>query len=191
MEKNILRKEMIEKRRQLDGQEREKAGAAAADQLIKLALWDEADWVFLYCAVRGEFPTDAIRDAAFAAGKRVAAPVSLENGIMHFYELRSREDVQIGKYHIPEPRRQDQEVVPTERTIVLVPGTAFSEAGDRMGYGGGYYDRYLKQADGISIGLAYEFQVLAVIPREEHDVRLSLLVTEERICSCKMKMFQV
>ena len=180
MEKNILRKEMIEKRRQLDGQEREKAGAAAADQLRKLALWDEADWVFLYCAVRGEFPTDAIRDAAFAAGKRVAAPVSLENGIMHFYELRSREDVQIGKYHIPEPRRQEQEVVPTERTIVLVPGTAFSEAGDRMGYGGGYYDRFLQQHPQlIRVGYCPSMHVTETLPREETDCPVQYLITEQ------------
>ena len=182
---------MIEKRKRLPKQEQEQAGIRAAEQLMGLPVWKRADWIFLYCAVRGEFPTAAIRDAAFAAGKRVAAPVSLADGVMRFFELRSAEDVQPGAYHIPEPRWQEQEVFPTEQTIVLVPGTAFSTAGDRMGYGGGYYDRYLAKYSGISIGLAYEFQVLPDIPREEHDVRLSLLLTEKRICGCKMKSFQV
>jgi 5-formyltetrahydrofolate cyclo-ligase len=91
-----------------------------------------------------------------------------------------------GPYGILEPRRDTREyVVPPDDAPVIVPGIAFSPAGHRIGYGKGYYDRFLAAHHGLKLGLAYEMQIVPSIPSDTHDVPVDLVITETATYDCR------
>ena len=91
-------------------------------------------------------------------------------------------------YGVPEPKPEYVRMVsPSPHAVVLVPGLAYTALGDRIGFGGGYYDRFLAFHPGPKIGLAFDFQVLAACPRELHDIPMDLVVTESQIFRSKEK----
>ncbi len=105
----------------------------------------------------------------------IAFPKVLEE--MEFYEFTG--NFVRGKYNIPEPTGDKTEV-----DTIIVPGSVFDLSGYRIGYGGGYYDKYMKECH-LKIGVCFDFQVIDRLPREEHDVRLDWLITEKRIFKYK------
>jgi len=95
-------------------------------------------------------------------------------------------DLSTGSYGILEPREELLGLKSTaDVELCLVPGVAFDQIGNRIGYGGGYYDRLLDSINGRTVGLAYSFQVLDEIPSEPHDKRVDIVVTEKGIIDCK------
>lgn len=90
-----------------------------------------------------------------------------------------------GRFNIPEPI-EIMKIANKNINMVLVPGIAFDKEGYRLGYGFGFYDKFLKKVPkAIKIGLAFDFQVVGNVPRESHDVPVDLVVTEEKIVKCK------
>jgi len=126
-----------------------------------------------------------------ASGRRLFLPLySEEDEGYRLAEVGGLDEKWIsrGKFGIPEPVRTITGVLPpfhfTMPAIWLVPGLAFSEVGVRLGRGGGYYDRLLKGADGVKIGLLYECQFAAKIPAMDYDIRMDYLLTETRTIDC-------
>lgn len=180
-EKDRLRKRLIHRRKELSEQQRKEAGAAAEELLCSLPVWKEAGQVFAYCDCSGEMPTGGILRRALKEGKVLALPKVAGPGKMDFFQVGDISELKPGAYGIlePEPLRP---VFPDAGTILLLPGTAFDENGYRLGYGGGFYDRYTSRyPEGIRIGLGYSFQLLQTIPHEDWDIRADGLVTEDEV----------
>lgn len=135
--------------------------------------------LYLYVDHGREAGTCLIMEEAFRRGKNVWVP-RVEGKSMHFYRIRSREELRPGSYGILEP--VGSEAADGGEGLMLMPGVAFDERRGRVGYGGGYYDRYLEAHPKLrTMGLAFEFQVLPEVPWGEHDIRPSVLVTEKRV----------
>jgi 5-formyltetrahydrofolate cyclo-ligase len=104
---------------------------------------------------------------------------------MAFYEVHSKNDLVPGPFHIPEPRAGLEPVI-NLKGLMLVPGVGFDLLGNRLGYGGGYYDRYVGQEQQvITVAPAYELQLQQSIPTQEHDARVRWIVTEQRLIERK------
>ena len=112
---------------------------------------------------------------------QISLPKIKKNAQMDFFRWSSQDPLQINKYGIPEPT-SDKMIVPN---ILLVPLVAFDKNCNRIGYGGGFYDRYIKKIKNIkkiiTIGLAYSFQRINKIPADRYDVKLDFIVTNKKI----------
>jgi 5-formyltetrahydrofolate cyclo-ligase len=140
----------------------------------------------LYAPVRGEVDVlpllaDIVSHGWMAALPRVEGP-----GDMAFRQITRVDELRPGAYGIPEPGPDCPRVAPVDLTALIVPGVAFARDGRRLGYGGGYYDRWLaaEQVRAVRIGIAFELQVLDELPAEAHDVRMHYLVTERGVFRC-------
>ena len=117
-------------------------------------------------------------------GLRLYAPsVAGERDLQH-YQLTSLDSVRRGPLHTMEPVPNGEAVSP-QFDIILVPGIAFDRDGNRMGFGKGFYDRFLMEGSGIKIGICYDFQLIDKIPISEYDVPVDIVITEENITSIK------
>lgn len=114
---------------------------------------------------------------ALALGRNVAFP-RVAGKEMEFYKVGSLGDFEEGSFHVMEPVGQTH--VSEPGMLVLVPGVGFARDGSRMGYGGGYYDRYFaRHKDCLKIGVAYSFQLTEGLEPEAHDISMDGVVTEE------------
>ncbi|MDR3209571.1 MAG: 5-formyltetrahydrofolate cyclo-ligase [Oscillospiraceae bacterium] len=149
-------------------------------RLIALPEFEAARVIFAYVSVGREPDTRRLIDYALERGKTVAVPESLPRGVMSARRLTSLGALVPGRYGIPAPPEGAEEIPPGALELVIVPAMTFDVDGYRLGYGGGYYDRYLPRTDAFTAGLARETLLLAAVPREAHDARVSALVTEAR-----------
>ncbi|HEC88549.1 MAG TPA: 5-formyltetrahydrofolate cyclo-ligase, partial [Thermoplasmata archaeon] len=94
--------------------------------------------------------------------------------------LKSWKELHTGEYGILEPRKEFLRIE-NNADIFIIPGIVFDEDGNRIGYGGGYFDRFLSDFKGKKIALAYEFQIIKKMPNEKHDVKMDFIVTDKRI----------
>lgn len=176
---------MIAARAALSPAERSRLSLAAQEAVLGTAAFQGARVVLLYAPIRGEVETDCVAAAAVALGKRLALPrVHKEPRglVLHAYSGDPGTLVK-GAYGILEPAADWPEVEPAAVDLVVVPGVGFDTRGNRLGYGGGYYDRLLpdllKANPKVSLlGLAYGFQVVPALPAEAHDVPMDGLATE-------------
>jgi 5-formyltetrahydrofolate cyclo-ligase len=187
-EKGRIRKEMIARRRGLSAEEIAERGRAILERLIGLPEYGRARLVHSYVAMPGEVDTRGFIEAALASGRRVLVPV-VEKGrrdlrhaeIASLSDLRPEGDWGI---HQPPPERV-RDVRPDEIGLVVVPGLAFDPRGNRVGFGAGYYDRFLRGLDAPKVAVAYAFQVLPEVPTTDQDIPVDLLLTEERAYRCR------
>lgn len=157
--------------------------AAITERLLALEGYRTARIVSAYASFRAEMDTAAFLAAALAAGKRVALPrVAANRERLEFCFIDDpARDLAPGTWGIPEPAPHCErlpEGAPVD--MVLAPGVAFTRRGDRLGYGRGYYDRFIATLPGrpLRVAAAYSMQVLEDLPVEAHDRRMDVLVTE-------------
>lgn len=130
-----------------------------------------------YYAFGSEVKTDMIITQARTLGKKVALP-SVEGDSLAFYELSSGKYLVKGRFGIMEPLPYG----PVDRIdLLVIPGIAFDKKGYRLGYGKGYYDKFLAKKKVASIGLAYSFQLLESLPIRKYDKRLDAIATEDGV----------
>ena len=104
---------------------------------------------------------------------------SIDNaGKMEFKKVDSSDDLQSGMYNIPEPKSHCENYIPSENDIVIVPCLSATEEGYRIGYGKGYYDRFLKDFVGVSICPCYDEMVSEYLPTDNFDIKINILVTQ-------------
>ena len=146
----------------------------------------QARWLLSYVSLPDEVDTIALLTWALAQGKRVAVPSVASEGrsITASELLRYPEDLERGEFGLLVPRKECfRPVDPKVFDAQIVPGVAFDLRGHRLGFGKGFYDRFLPtcRPDCVKIGLAFEAQIFDTIPSRPHDVAMDLLVTEKRI----------
>lgn len=173
--KTKLRKEMKILRAALPPQQREEAALRVYEAVVDLPEFKRAETIFCYASAGDELDTEAIA----SAHKRVAFPKVFGDGVMRFYYGG---EMVAGFRGIMEPLC-GEEVAPKPSDLMLLPGLAFGEDGSRLGYGGGYYDRYLAGCVNrpICCGIGYEEQVQKSLPTEATDQKMDLLITEQKI----------
>ena len=110
---------------------------------------------------------------------RFVFPLCMPEHQLEFRHVQdTARDMQPGAMNIPEPAAHTVAVKPEDIDLLIVPGVAFTRQGDRMGYGGGYYDRFIRRCTRASVlALAFEEQIYDVLPTEEHDLRIPLIIT--------------
>lgn len=149
--------------------------------VMKLPEIADCDRILIYCSMGREVDTRRIIDAMFSSGKTVTLPVCEGEGIMHFTELRPDGLKIEGMYGILEPEKDAEVITPRDGDVIIVPALTFDKNGYRMGKGSGYYDRFLKKRDFISIGLARDCLLTDYVPRQDHDMKVNILVTDREI----------
>jgi 5-formyltetrahydrofolate cyclo-ligase len=143
--------------------------------------FQEAKNILAYAAVGCEADMDFLIRHCFSTGRRVFLPVLTGPGVFEAREYRQGDTLIQNKHHIPESVN-GQAIAPEELGFITVPGVAFDKRLHRIGYGAGYYDRYLPLAkNAFKAGAAYAFQVVDRIGAELHDVPLDALVTERDV----------
>lgn len=166
MDKSALRRMISEKKRALTLRQIERASAALAEQLFAHPLYRRADTLYAYLSYNQEVRTDTILRRAWADGKRVAVP-KVFGEEMRFLLLDETTSIESGYRGIPEPVFGEVANDPT--ALVLMPGLAFDAQGHRLGYGGGFYDRFLESEPHPTVALCYDFQLLPAVCVEAHD----------------------
>lgn len=176
MLKSTIRAEIKTLRENLSETDCAKKSRNIFNQLISMREFVEAKVIYIYVNINNEVSTREIIEYSLKAGKEVAIP-KIEEHVMSFYKIQSVEELQTGYFNIPEPVNK---IKPSTPDIVLVPGVAFSYGLERLGYGGGYYDRFLTE-DVLKIGLAFDFQLYEELPVESHDIPMDIIITDKEI----------
>ena len=179
MIKQELRQRIRSQKRSMSLDEIEKKSERIFEKLENLKIWKEMELVYSYVSYNQEVQTAKRMEQWMATGKRIAVPKVVGEDI-RFYEIESMNQLQKGYQNILEPN--SEKIVEGEAGIVLMPGLAFDRSPHRLGYGGGFYDRYLQRWKGTSltkIALCYSYQLLEAIPFEEHDYQMDVILTEK------------
>lgn len=182
-DKKSLRRIFMEKRGSI--RDRERKSAFAANRILAYEKIINADTILIYVSVGSETGTSILIDSLIERGKIVALPKCSNNGSMIFHSVSSIRELVPGMYNIPEPRENCPVAEITGKTVCIVPGLAFTENGGRLGYGGGYYDRYTAAFPELfTIGLTFEELIVPELPILPHDLRVKAIATEERMVLC-------
>jgi 5-formyltetrahydrofolate cyclo-ligase len=159
-----------------------------AKRLLCLPEVQSADCVLLYASFGSEIPTDTIAGELLDAGKTVAYPRTGVGGIMTFHVITDLSQLILspsGKFSIREPDETLPQPEVTGNTLCVLPGLAFTEAGGRLGYGGGFYDRFIADNPAMHLAaLAFEAQITDNLPLLPHDIFTDTIITEERTVIC-------
>lgn len=177
--KENIRKEMKLKRKKYPPHLREVSSARISEYLFEAEEFKKAKCVCVYMSAFGEVETKVIISRCFKMGKKVSAPITdiASNTISVSYVGTLFEK---GAYGIYEPRGEEACDF-REIDLVLVPGICFDRNGARIGFGKGYYDRFLKDTDAYKIGLCYEFQIIDEICVSNHDIKMDAIISESGI----------
>lgn len=169
MDKKVLRREIADKKRAMTQQEIQEKSTALAEKFFETPQYRNAKTVYGYLPYNQEVRTTPILAQALKDGKKVAVP-KVYGDTMRFIYLEDLQAVASGYAGIPEPVA-DGPVAEDETALVLMPGLAFDQDGHRMGYGGGFYDKFLAQEQNHpTVALCYDFQILENIPTEQYDI---------------------
>jgi 5-formyltetrahydrofolate cyclo-ligase len=184
--KKVLRRELIAARREIPELQRAECDEKIARTLLSLPEYTASDTLLIYASYGEEIDTAAITKAALADGKRLAFPRCGANGIMKFYY--SEPDALVPGYkNIPEPPEGAPLFTKGEHALCIVPALAIDREGFRIGYGGGFYDRFLAGFSGISVGLVRNEFFFDQIPREEFDLALNITISENGVIYNEIK----
>lgn len=184
-DKTAARKRCRMLRDALSPAERALADDAIKRRLIATEAFERSDVVLTYLSFGSEVNTRSIVEHCWRIGKRVALPRCVpQSRLMTWHIVESLEELEQNSYGIEEPNPAIHETVIldvcTSDSIALVPALAFDREGFRLGYGGGYYDEFLSNFPGVSIGLCRKVMLSdGPLPREPHDVPVCLVITEK------------
>lgn len=175
MDLNILRKEIKQKRLSLDYQKFEPYNLEINNTIINSEIYNSSKVVYCYCSVNNEVDMTMLMSDCLNKGKILALPKVIGND-MTFYIITDFNQLQKGYMKIPEPVTDN---IAPKPDIVIVPGLAFTKEGKRIGYGAGFYDRYLKNIDTYKIGVGFNFQIVDELKQHENDINLDTIITNE------------
>ncbi|HET7628458.1 MAG TPA: 5-formyltetrahydrofolate cyclo-ligase [Bacillales bacterium] len=184
--KRMLREKMKKTLNAIPADERKRWQEEAAQRLYALPEWKESRTIGITLSTPDEIDTEAIIQKAWEQEKNVAVPKVLPaEKAMQFRQISSFADVRPMFAGIREPlERRSRLIVPEAIDLLVVPGLVFSEAGYRIGFGGGFYDRFLERHQLFAVSLAFECQLNADVPVEPFDRPVDMIVTESRVLTC-------
>lgn len=182
IDKNALRQKCRALRNSFGEEFIERASAKVCELLSKTREFELADTVLLYYPIKNEISPLSLFHLAKSLGKTVAFPVCIKkDGNLVFRAIEDLSSLHKAEFGLLEPNEDMPTVTATDRTVCIVPAILFSRKGHRIGYGMGYYDRFLKDFTGTSIGISYSELLYSDIPDEEHDAPLNMIITESEV----------
>ena len=182
-----MRQANRKRRGELDAAQLRVAAEALAQRIIELDVYARSTKLAVYFAVNGEISLDPVIDHALATGKQVFLP-NLDRESLRFSPYFREQKMRINKFRLPEPDVGDEQMLqPDQLDLVLAPLVVFDENRNRIGMGGGFYDRSfamrkaVEVSEPVLIGVAHELQKADEIIPQEWDVRLDMVITDENI----------
>jgi len=181
MDKRELRAQMRAMRRSLSVSEQETASRGVYARLLAFEPYVRAACIMAYDACRGELSLAPVLEDVLAGGKTLLLPRCEAPGVMTARRITDFSQLVSGAYGLREPDETCEIVLPHEIDLVLVPGTAFDREGNRLGQGGGYYDRFLAQTKALRVGICHGRALHACVPHDVHDERMDAVITPDEI----------
>jgi 5-formyltetrahydrofolate cyclo-ligase len=182
--KASLRKQVAKERDGLTPEERRTRSREIGRRLFQQPEFIAASTILFFASFRSEVDTLPLIRQALSAGKRVVLP-KVRGKELALFEIKELDaDVSAGAWGISEPR-ENNPVALASVDLIIVPGLAFDERGNRLGYGAGFYDKLLASCTTTTAALAYEVQIVPNVPAAEHDVPIQKIVTEKRIITAQ------
>jgi len=187
-DKKEFRKYIIEKRDELDKVVKSQRNAKIITKLTDSKYYRCAQTIFVFVSFGSEVDTHGFIEQSLKDGKTVGVPkiITKEQGI-EVLKITGLGDLKPGYYGILEPVEGCQPIASDDIDLIIMPGVAFDRSGGRIGYGAGYYDRYLAAMTKSvrKIALGYSFQVLDYVPTEDFDIRIDGIITDEEVIETK------
>ena len=179
-QKKALRKEMRSKRASMSKEDRDIASHKIVSNLLDNLIYKSADTIMAYSSMPEEIQLNELFENTFANDKILAIPLIIGRGTMRPVFLPTVEDLVVGDFGIMTVRQDKRQFVEFDNIdCVIVPGAAFDRQGNRLGLGGGYYDRFLQRVPNAKrVALSFDYQLLETVPAEPHDAKMDLIITE-------------
>lgn len=183
MDKKLLRKEMRARRKSLGEIERANFSNAIVEKFLAQEIYRNSQVVMAYVSMPEEVQLQKIFVSAFELGKTLAIPLIVGKGEMAAVEVPNFDALEVGEFGILTVREDSRKFIDAKKiNCVIVPGAAFDIHKNRLGLGGGFYDKFLPRAvNAKKIALAYDFQIVDAVPTELHDRPVDMIITENRI----------
>lgn len=179
--KDKIRRIIKEKRNALTEESKKIKDDKIFTKIINNEYYKKSNVIFFYVSFQGEVDTHELIKYSLNIGKTICVPkvISKKEG-MEAIKINFFNELKNGKYDILEPKDSCNKIYTNDIELILMPGVAFDKNGGRIGYGGGFYDRFLNKIDSRipKIALAYDFQVFENIPCEEHDIKVDGIITD-------------
>ena len=188
--KKEIRKKILELKDKLPEEIIREKSDSIFNHLNKTEFYNKANNVMLYVSFGTEVMTKPIIDDLLSKGKRVFIPVTVpKTKALIVSELKNYDDdLVVGHFGVMEPKEEAlRPVEPNILDLVIVPGVAFDLKGYRIGYGGGYYDRFIPRLSdkATTVSLAFDIQLIDTVPVSEYDIAVEYIITENRFIKCK------
>ncbi len=190
MDKKNLRKEILTKRAELVKYGKFSLSKKVIENLVNTEYYKDAKNIMTFISFGSEIDTHQFIKEAIEEGKNIFVPVTFhESREMKPSLLKSFDELENGYFNILTPKEEFIRYIdPLEIDLVIVPGAVFDRRGYRIGYGGGFYDRFLSskiRKDTSKIAIAFELQIVDNVPTEDYDIPVDFIVTENEIIDCK------
>jgi 5-formyltetrahydrofolate cyclo-ligase len=188
--KIAIRKMIVQKREELGGLEKEEKNIAIAQRLFGMDEFKKSKTIFCFLSTSFEVQTERIILESLRLGKQVLVPL-LDPGGENLKASRIPSmdiDFVIGEYGVRQPAPKFRNIVPFSNIdFVVVPGLAFDSFGNRIGYGGGFYDKFFKKITGnvSRVAVGYDFQLFNLVPHSDLDEPVHFLITETKALRCR------
>lgn len=181
--KRLLREKYFKKRKSKDSLIKKTNDQLILNKLFSFDKYKKCNTVFMYMSKPDEISTYKLFEKALFDKKTVALPRCIEGKKeLQFFKVNSLTDLEEGKFKILEPKKNIcSQILSCEKDLCVVPGISFDMQGYRLGYGGGYYDRFLTEFKGNTVGLCYEDLIVSVLPKDKFDIAVDTIITENRI----------
>ena len=182
MDKNILRKEILEKRNRLELENKYEYDKVIFQKLINSDIYKKSKKIFTYVSFGSEVDTKKFINYAISDNKDIYVPKTDKvNKEMLAIKINRLNNMDVDKWGILEPKDVDKSKVGDNFDLIIMPGVAFDINGNRIGYGGGYYDKYISNINNkcIKLALAYELQLVQNIKSEIHDIKVDFIITNK------------
>ena len=181
--KKDFRKQVIESRKNKDSEFISINSQIITEKLLSMNCIQQASTIMLYLDFNNEVKTDQLITKLISLRKTVTSPVTIkaERKLIPYEIINLKEGINLGAYGIREPNKNiSNEIDVKNIDVLIVPAVAYDKNCYRLGYGGGYYDRFIERLrdDAITIGIAFDLQLFDSIPKEEHDAQLNYIITE-------------
>ena len=177
--KTALRTRIWKAQWELPPKARRQSDDALRSVLLKHPLLKNVSSLFLFVGVSPEPETKRWIEPLLALGKTVSVPLCHGAGEMEACRITGTDQLHPGKYGILEPDTACPVLSPKEIELTLVPGVCFGQDGSRLGRGGGYYDRWLQNFTGVSVGVCRQAFLQSWLPTEPHDQKVQMILTEQ------------
>lgn len=186
MDKKQVRKYVKEKKKLLTPEYVKEYSGKLSELFCETEAYKKSAVILSYLAYNTEIDTNEIIKKAWSDGKTIAVPRVTGEGQMEFFKITSFDETEIGFCGIPEPKTEVDDIPNFTEALMIMPGLAFGRDHSRIGYGGGYYDRYIEREEKRGaiinkISLAYDFQIFDTLETEEHDKRVDLVISLDEI----------